>query len=68
MVSVESTAAPAIPVEKRAGPSGFDAAFEERWALWRARGVAHDRAFRRRFMLGLPIVAAAIASAVFLMW
>lgn len=34
-----------------------DPDFDARWAAWKARGVAHDRAVRRR----LTILAAALA-------
>jgi len=32
------------------------ASFEERWAAWEARGTAHDRAVRRRFVVAAPIL------------
>jgi hypothetical protein len=44
-----------------------DAAFELRWRAWRARGVAHERAFRRKLFIAAPLLAAAIVS-VLLMW
>jgi hypothetical protein len=34
--------------------------FEERWAAWQARGVAHDRAVRRKMMIAAPVVAAGV--------
>jgi hypothetical protein len=40
-----------------AGPISPDPDFEVRWAAWKARGAAHDRAVRRR----LAIAAAALA-------
>jgi len=40
-----------------AGPIPLDPDFEVHWAAWKARGVAHDRAVRRR----LAIAAAAMA-------
>jgi hypothetical protein len=39
-----------------------DLDFDARWAAWLARGAAHDRAVRRRFVTFAP---AAFAVAVF---
>jgi len=30
---------------------------DERWAAWKAKGVAHDRAFRSKLAIVVPIVA-----------
>src|SRR5437016_1451198 len=43
-----------------------DADFEARWAAWRTRGIAHERAVRRKLVLvaGVAgIIAAAVAIA-----
>jgi hypothetical protein len=39
-----------------------DQGFQERWAAWQARGIAHDRATRRKvfIMAALIVVSAAI--------
>ena len=60
----ESTAA--VPVSAR-GQAGVamapDADLDARWAAWRARGLAHERAVRRKLTL-VAGVAAIIATAV----
>ena len=40
-----------------------DTDFEARWAAWRRRGVAHERAVRRKFIL-VAGFAGALAGAV----
>jgi hypothetical protein len=30
--------------------------FDERWAAWRAKGAAHDRAVRRKMAIAAPIL------------
>ena len=40
-----------------------DADFEARWAAWRTRGLAHERAVRRKLML-VAGFAGALAAAV----
>lgn len=44
-----------------------DADFDSRWAAWVARGRVHEQRVRRRFLIGVPVVAigAAIAFALF---
>ena len=51
-----------VPVEPLPMPIArtADPAFEERWAVWRARGLRHERAGRRM----LRVVALVIASVV----
>ena len=42
--------------------------FDERWAAWRAKGAAHDRAVRRKLAIAAPlfiIVAAVVFYALF---
>jgi hypothetical protein len=34
---------------------------EERWAAWVAKGAAHDRLLRRRWLIALPIFAVVAA-------
>lgn len=41
-----------------AGLPGFD----ERWATWQAKGAAHERAFRRKMAVVVPILVAAAAA------
>jgi hypothetical protein len=43
-------------------PETPDAAFERRWTAWQARGLAHDRVIRQRFII-VGILAGAIALA-----
>jgi hypothetical protein len=60
-VSAAQVAAPAANVD-RATPSEA-----ERWTAWDARGVAHDRAVRRKMTIAvssLLVVAAAIVYAL----
>ena len=35
---------------------------DERWTAWRARGVAHDGALRRRMRIAVPILAIVAAA------
>ena len=44
------------PTPQPVGPS-----FDERWAAWRARGEAHDRAVRRKLAIAAPILAVVAA-------
>ena len=37
--------------------------FDERWAAWKAKGAAHDRAVRRKLAIAAPILL--VAAAVF---
>jgi hypothetical protein len=64
MLPNEST--PAVPVST-GGHSAVaiapDADFEARWAAWRTRGVAHERARRRKLVL-VAGVAGTVAAAV----
>lgn len=39
----------------------------DRWAAWRERGVAHDRAVRRKLAILGPLAVAAAALAVWLL-
>ena len=55
---------PAVTHSHSAEPSSpvvpaVDAAFEERWAAWRARGARHDMAIRHRIRIIALIVAIA---------
>ena len=67
MIPNEATAA--IPVstgEHSAVAIAPDTDFEVRWAAWRTRGVAHERAVRRKLILvgslaGILATAVAIA-------
>jgi hypothetical protein len=47
---------------------GQSPGFDERWAAWQAKGVAHDRAVRRKMAfaaLVLPLVVAVVMYALF---
>jgi hypothetical protein len=48
--------------------SEHDPDFDARWDAWIARGVAHERAVRRRLVVGVPvaIVVAVVAYALFI--
>ena len=55
------------PVETPSSPAKApDADFEIRWAAWIARGRVHEQRVRRRFLIGVPLIAtgAAIAFAL----
>jgi len=39
--------------------------FDERWAAWQARGVAHDRALRRKLGIAAPVVLMVAAVIVY---
>ena len=46
-------------------PANPDGDFTRRWAAWQARGLAHDRIVRQRFIVaGIVIGASAIAAAL----
>ena len=64
MLPNESTAA--VPLST-AGHSGVaiapDADFDARWAAWQTRGIAHQRAVRRKLTL-VAGVAGSVATAV----
>lgn len=39
--------------------------FDERWAAWQAKGVAHDQAFRRKMAVVGPILVAVAALVIY---
>lgn len=45
-----------------------DEGFEERWAAWQARGVANDRATRRRLFVLAAILVLSVAILNGLWW
>jgi hypothetical protein len=47
-------------------PDSQSARFDERWAAWQAKGAAHDRTFRRKMAVAVPlaIVIALVAYAL----
>jgi hypothetical protein len=45
-------------------PANADVDFNRRWAAWQARGLAHDRVVRQRFLVVILIGAIAIAAAL----
>lgn len=61
-VALPSVAAPQAP----ASTAVRELAFDERWAAWQAKGVAHERAVRRRMAIAAPIliIVAALAYVV----
>lgn len=66
-VELHSVAArkPSPPTPVRAEQT---TSFDERWAAWRAKGAAHDRAVRRKLAIAAPlfiIVAAVVFYALF---
>ena len=42
---------------------GLDVDFERRWDAWMARGLAHERLVRRRFILSAIVVSASAIGA-----
>lgn len=38
--------------------------FDERWAAWQAKGAAHERAFRRKMAVVIPILVASAAALI----
>ena len=63
---VPNESATAVPVRTEgysAVAMARDADFEARWAAWRTRGLAHERAVRRKLTL-VAGVAAIVATAV----
>ena len=45
-------------------PVNADVHFNHRWAAWQARGLAHDRVVRQRFLVVILTGAIAIAVAL----
>jgi hypothetical protein len=43
------------------------ASFDERWAAWKAKGIAHDRAVRRKMTIAAPmlVIVALVIYALF---
>ena len=56
-----SSASPPTTRDHPAEPARLDADFDARWAAWHARGVAHERAVRRKFLIWAPVLAIAAA-------
>jgi hypothetical protein len=46
-------------------PVTDSATFDERWAAWRAKGAAHDRAVRRRMAIAAPILLVVAAVVIY---
>ena len=51
--------APAQALPSTASPEASSS--DERWAAWRSRGIAHDRAVRRKLTLAAPVLLVAAA-------
>jgi hypothetical protein len=60
LVTIASSAPASYQAVPRENP---DVDFERRWSDWKARGLAHDRAIRRRVRV-VALVTAVIAVAV----
>jgi hypothetical protein len=43
------------------------ASLDERWAVWQAKGAAHDRAVRRKMAIAAPILIAVAAVVIYLL-
>ena len=56
-----SSASPQTTGGYSAEPARLDADFDARWAAWHARGVAHERAVRRKFLILVPVLSIAAA-------
>ena len=54
-------ASPVGTGDHSAEPLRLDADCEARWAAWHARGVAHERAVRRKLLMLAPVLASAAA-------
>jgi hypothetical protein len=65
-IDVATVAAPPQAALSTAVPEA--ASFDEKWATWQAKGVAHERAARRKFAMAAPVlvVVAAVVIYVFL--
>ena len=50
---VDSPFTPEVPTSI---PAREPASFDERWTAWQAKGVAHDRAVRRKMAIAAPVV------------
>jgi hypothetical protein len=62
-MAVHLSAASIQPV----APPVVTTSFDERWRAWQARGVAHERAVRRKMLIAAPVVAA-VGAAIYLMF
>jgi hypothetical protein len=56
----------ALQVQYVAGPEATaplpqPATSDERWAAWQAKGVAHDRAVRRKMAIAMPMAILVVA-------
>jgi small-conductance mechanosensitive channel len=66
MVSDKSTIAP--PTQAAIVTAVSEAAsFEERWAAWHAKGVAHDRAVRGNMAVAAPVLLLVAAVALYVL-
>jgi hypothetical protein len=57
--TVSTVVAP--PATAPSTPVTDSATFDERWAAWEAKGVAHDRALRRKMAIAAPILLVVVA-------
>ena len=46
-------------------PVHESASFDDRWAAWQAKGIAHDRAVRRTIALAAPVLIVVIGAIVY---
>ena len=59
MITDVQSHTPITAEQQRAAPSlppPESTSFDERWAAWQARGLAHDRAVRRKLGTVVPVV------------
>jgi hypothetical protein len=57
--TVSAVVAP--PATATSTPVTHSATFDERWAVWQAKGAAHDRAVRRKMAIAAPILLVVVA-------
>jgi hypothetical protein len=51
---------PHVAAPGTTAPLPQPASSDERWAVWQAKGVAHDRAVRRKMAIAVPIAIVVI--------
>ncbi len=62
---------PAIPSPPQVAPVATATSeasdFDKRWAAWRARGAAHDRAVRRKMAIVAPMLIVVLAALIYML-
>jgi small-conductance mechanosensitive channel len=64
-IDVPVVVAPSAAALSPAVPAA--ASFEEKWAAWQAKGVAHDRAVRRKMTVAAPILIVVAAVVMYML-